>query len=279
MSWQPRVASVSSTVAMLTDGVGTSFTYTGKDANGLYQAPKGARSKLVQNVDGTWSETTPSGVKFQYSTAGRLARMEAGTDRWTLAYDAGNRLKTITEPSARVSTFAYFTTGPMLTRLRSFVDVASRRTTFGYSTSSGMLRTMTTPDGKIATFGSDAQSLITSYKNPAGEETTYSYNSTPPHTNKLAAYLPPAAADSWFVTYGTNKSVLQDPRMNRVTYLFTSDNEPRVLIDQLGYRSSFTYSGGHLRSVQDANGNRTTVGFTTFDDGTKWPSYSSRGQE
>src|SRR5262249_12359983 len=56
MLYRQTVTAISSTVAVVTKGTGTSFTYTGKDANGLYTAPLRATNKLVQNAgSNTWT--------------------------------------------------------------------------------------------------------------------------------------------------------------------------------------------------------------------------------
>ena len=63
--------------AFLSKGTGAVLVYTDKDlSTGVYQAPVGGNA-LVQNSDGSWTETQPNGFLFNYDTTGTLATMQS----------------------------------------------------------------------------------------------------------------------------------------------------------------------------------------------------------
>src|SRR5487761_1145694 len=132
MLYRQTINTPNSSTAVLTNGIGLSFTYSNKNAStGVYTAPPGAPNKLVQNADATWTETAPDGSLTNYNTGGNLATLQRSSNIWTLGYDPGGRIQYILDPVGRRSSFAFAMIGAGM-RLTRYTDAVGRVTTFGY---------------------------------------------------------------------------------------------------------------------------------------------------
>jgi hypothetical protein len=177
MLFYQSVAAAGSTTAVVNNGVGVSFTYTNKNASGVYTAPPGALNKLVQNANGTWTETAPDGTLMNYNTGGHLATIAKSSNVWTISYDVNNRITHIVDPAARRTSFTYAMFGAG-TFLKRFTDAVGRITTLGYQLGTAtFLKSFTSPAGEIVTFtSSQTAGTIRSWTNPLGQRTTYNYD-------------------------------------------------------------------------------------------------------
>ena len=99
MLYRQTINTPNSSTAVLTNGIGLAFTYANKNAStGVYTAPPGAPNKLVQNANGTWTETAPDGSVLNYNTGGNLATLQRSSNIWTLGYDPGGRIQYLLDP-------------------------------------------------------------------------------------------------------------------------------------------------------------------------------------
>ncbi|HEX5443907.1 MAG TPA: hypothetical protein VFW87_08775, partial [Pirellulales bacterium] len=152
-TYHRRITNVNPTTAALLTGTGASFTYTGKNAGGVYAPPDNAPSKLVQNADGTWTETQRDGSTFNYSTSGALATLNKGGGVWTVSYDNGGRPHRVTDPAGRFTTLTYvsFQAG---WRLRRITDAVGRISTLGYGPYGSILANLASPAAEVTTISS-----------------------------------------------------------------------------------------------------------------------------
>jgi YD repeat-containing protein len=267
MLFYQTAAASGSTTAVVNNGVGVSFTYTNKNASGVYTAPPGALNKLVQNASGTWTETAPDGTLMNYNTSGLLATIAKSSNVWTLAYDSSNRIRYILDPAGRRTsmTYAMFGAGTFLKR---YTDAVGRITTLGYQLGTQtFLKTFTSPAGDVVTFtSSQVTGTIRSWTNPLGQRTTYNYAGT----KELVSVTDPSGHITT-IGYGPtqNYATARDPRGFITTYL--SGSPVRGIIDPLTNRTSFTWSSGLMMQVQNPMAHRTSISYASLSGGQSLP--------
>ncbi|HVA48257.1 MAG TPA: hypothetical protein VNH11_17965 [Pirellulales bacterium] len=240
MLFRQTVSAPNPSTAVLTTGIGVSFTYTNKNAGtGVYAAPPGALGKLVQNASGSWTETDPDGSLLNYDTSGNLATIQRSGSIWTLAYDSGGRVQSIRDPAGRLSTFSYAMFGAGQ-RLRRFTDAVGRITTFGYLVGTATyLRSITSPALETVTFaGTSSTNTIRAWTNPLGQTTTYLYNSA----NQLTSVTEPSGQTTQVGYTPGGAMGYQDPRGYITTFL--AGSPVRGIIDPRLNRTSFTWASG-----------------------------------
>jgi YD repeat-containing protein len=111
----------------ITDGLGTLLHYTDQDASNRYRVPGSTSDSLVQNADGTWTQTQPDGFQTVFNTSGYPTRLvSAAGDRWTISYDSGNPVLWVGDPFNRRTTYSYTAGG----NIRRVQDPAARITSF-----------------------------------------------------------------------------------------------------------------------------------------------------
>jgi YD repeat-containing protein len=69
--------------------------------------------------------------------------------------------------------------------------------------------------------------------------------------------------------YQGNQTIVKDPRGLQTTLSFTRDQNVSRVLDTAGQRTSYTWSAGRVRSVQDPRGKITTFTYATMTDGTQ----------
>lgn len=173
MLYNRKITNVNSTTAALRTGTGGSFTYSSKNATtGVYSPPDNAPTKLVQNANGTWTETQNDGTVYSYLTSGALSTISNGGGVWTVSYDTSNRPKRVTDPVGRATTFAYKNIGYVGTRLSTITDAVGRVSTFGYD-SQGLLTKLVSPAAEVTTLVNYSPTpQLLAWVNPKGERTT-----------------------------------------------------------------------------------------------------------
>src|SRR5262249_61326724 len=104
------------------------LSYSAKDANGYYLPGTEAINALKQETNGTWTETQSDGVQFRYDASGALlwvstpgggrtsvtysslrpqALIGPFGRRVTVTYDAGGKLKRITDAGGRLTSYVW----------------------------------------------------------------------------------------------------------------------------------------------------------------------------
>ena len=142
------IRKLSSTVAQVVDSVGNVFNYTLPGSGTRYTPPQGTNNGLVVTSSGGWIETQPDGLAYLYPApnSNQIALLQAVQNRagglWTMTYDpTGTLLKTITDPSSRLTSFAYNANS----QLQSYQDVGGRITTFLVNSSGDLARSPPRP--------------------------------------------------------------------------------------------------------------------------------------
>ena len=152
------------------DGSVWSFAADTFGSPNVYKAAVPANDTTTTLTDGSpsWTLTAKSGEKrFFDATSGVLTAMVDRNGNTTqLAYDASNRLTTVTDPAARHLTFTYVSpSSNLVSSVTSDVGI-----TFLYAyDGQGRLTQVTKPDTTTISFVYDAQNRITAVKDTDGK--------------------------------------------------------------------------------------------------------------
>jgi RHS repeat-associated protein len=218
-------------------GSGSVLMYTQKDNNGRFAPPRGVQNSLVQNADGTYTETQVDGLALHYASSGapialRYIKNRAGAI-WTLTNDGQGRLSSILDPVLARTTFAY--SGSYV---RSITDTAGRVTSF--TNVGGLLTKRTQPDGTFDQFLYNAGNFLRTYIDPDGARWSYTYDGN----NFIRTATSPRGFCTTYTWIDWNHSTVTDPG---------------------GGVSTITYNPGrNIVQVTDAQGNYTTVDWFAF---------------
>jgi len=267
--------------------------YVYQNVDGTFPAPLGPGSELVRNADHSltlklpqriYTFQTPAQWPPDSTITARLARLEDNNNNaLTLNWNNG-QLTTLVDASNRTWTFTYATYGN------------------GPGMGGSRIHTITTPANTTWTYDYDQQGYLTSVTDPAGRETTYSWQPSPdpdctarrfitaivgPDGGKTLLQLSTYGFDK--ITYPDGTSVSahgpagmqpsETDRNGNVTQHTASttidalgnatyrefDAEGKLLktVDALGRQTTYTYDDeGNLTAVTDAAGNTTTY---TYD--------------
>jgi RHS repeat-associated protein len=213
-------------------GSGSVLLYTNKDANGRFLPPNGGQNSLVQNADGSYTETQVDGLALHYATSGspialRYIKNRAGAI-WTISNDGQGRLSSILDPVLARTTFAYAGS-----YVRSITDAAGRVTTF--TNVGGLLTKRTQPDGTADQFLYNAGNFLRTYIDPDGARWSYTYDANN------------------FIRTATS------PRGFCTTYTWIDWNHSTVT-DPAGGISTIVYDPGrHITNATDPQGNYTLL--------------------
>ena len=136
---------------------------------GTFTSLDGDFSELIGYEDGTFSRTLKNGTRFEYDANGmQTAKLDRNGNTTTYAYDAQERLISITDPVGKVYSS---------NTLSSVTDPASRVTTFAHDANGNMTR-VTLPDTTTRSFGYDNRHLMTSETDARNLTTTRQYDFT-----------------------------------------------------------------------------------------------------
>jgi RHS repeat-associated protein len=258
------------------DAVGTVTTNT-RDAAGrvVREEVRGADTVLLRRIDYTYdangnrtSETlhrTINGVVTPLTTS--------------YAYDAANRLITLTDPAGGVSRTEY----DAADRVTATVDPLGRRTTITYDTLGRRIRT-TLPDGTFVSVTYDANGNLASQTDAAGRTVSFAYDEL---NRQVRTTLPDGTFTQVEYTAGGRVAANIDAKGNRTDIVYDAAGRPvkSILpavangVGGLLVRPEIVTTLNALgapTSVLDANGRTTLLSYdaagrlvqTTFADGT-----------
>jgi RHS repeat-associated protein len=218
-------------------------------------------STLVKNGDGTYTLTSATGMKSNFSATGLLtSRVDTVGNTRSYAYTLGDKISTITDHVGRVVTFSY--TG---SRITSVTDFDGAVTTLAYN-GDGRLISVTQPDpddagpqaSPVTTYGYDpVTGLLTTITNPRGEVTTIEYD----HARKVSKIIQPCGGTSTYTMYRSlgvvNLAVSGSSASNPASLV--SANTYEVYRDEHGFETHFKRDRfGNVVWERDALGNITT---------------------
>ena len=221
------------------------FTWNGTG----WDAPPGVFSTLVQNADGTMTQTFPDGLAHKFDRHGSLVEVrDRHGNRIRLQYTAkkmpiAGRSLFFTDVDNRVITLEY--------RLESILDPTDRKVTLSYHATTGRLTAIKDWTGRTWTYSHDRWGNLASVvgppttDHPKGPKTSYEYTDTRfPH--HITAVIPPNG----------QPAAEGAAAVARVTNVF--DESGRVIEQRFG-------SGGKARIAYNATD--TTI---TDANGTQW---------
>ena len=259
--------------------------------------PTGRWIAFTTNADGTASQITDAaGRTWNYSySSGRLQSVtdpEGGTRQY--AYDANQRLRSITEPTSKVRVINnYDVNGRVISQqydnnatmgfaytLDSNGNVVQTEVTDQYSNvrrvifnNKGLITSSIYPVGKpeqqTTTFVRDAGTgRLLSKTDPLGRQTTWSYDSmgNVASVTRLAG-SPDAVTNTYtYEPFYSQLATVTDPLNHTWSYTYDSAGNLASLSDPLGHQRTFSYnSRGQVLSFTDANNHLTSFEYSGAD--------------
>jgi RHS repeat-associated protein len=219
-------------------------------------------STLVKNGDGTYTLTSATGMKSNFSATGLLtSRVDTSGNARTYAYNLDVKIASITDHVGRAVTFNYTDD-----RISSVVDFDGTTTTLAYDTA-GNLVSVTEPDpdgagplaAPVTTYAYDAVTgLLTTIVDPRGEVTTMEYD----HAGKLSRIVQPCGGISNYSMYRSlgvvDLAIHGSSELNPAPLVSSESYE--VQRDELGAETYIKRDRfGNVVWQQDALGNVTTI--------------------
>ncbi|WP_437186092.1 hypothetical protein SH668x_003223 [Planctomicrobium sp. SH668] len=227
-----------------------------------YQSVGSNACTLVENDDGTFTETQADGTQHDYNSStapshpGKIFRIrktipQPGT--WTITRNVGNT--TITNPVSQVTTYAYDGNG----NLSGITDPYGRTTAYAFS-AGGLLQSATTPELCQTQYQYDANSRIKSIIAPDGLRTTYGWDA-----NGLCNRV--QSPNSGITTYNYVSGAVTEvtnPLGQVTTKIYDAMRNQVGEIEPLGNRTTWTYDRQLLTAEIPPLGGRTTYSYKTF---------------
>jgi YD repeat-containing protein len=193
-------------------GDGKAYQYNANmQTNGYYPVLSGNPSPnslySPTHLSGPFTETRPDGWQFYYTGVSpwnlESIRNPSGS-RWTVSYDGSGRVKRVTDPFSRLTTFAYDATS---TKIKRIQDAGGRITSITVN-AAGNLARITSPELCITSLIYDSSNRPTAWINPLGDRTSYAYDSS----SRVTKVVLPLGQRSTLSYLSGNKTVLTDPR-------------------------------------------------------------------
>jgi RHS repeat-associated protein len=283
------------------DGKGRVTRYKLGPGGSFITAP-GYFETLVQNNDGSFTLTKKDKTSFTFAAitntpflvAGPVYRLISIVDRngntTTLTYTAGN-LTSITDTYGRTLSLAYNAQNKMT----SVTDPDGRMTTFQYDATGHKLTKITDPNGKSIQYGYNVLYQLTSKTDKAGRTFLYSYANTEPVAvkdsngtaratlsnpnnwatdatqlamNQLRVYIPSTTSNSdgrgdvWKYQYDSNGYLSQTIAPDGATTTYSYDANTLMLASQTDANRNTTQyqydAQGNMAEKTDALGHVTT---------------------
>ncbi len=195
--------------------------------------------------------TIPDGrfVSYAYGSNNLLSVTDLNGNVWEYGYDAGNRLKTITDPRNIVTVNNTYTNG----RVTSQLDGEGNASSYAWDQAT-RTATFTDEEGKVWKHVYDSGNKLIETIPPTGaaDKTRYEYD---PATLKQSKVIEPDG-DTWAWAYATDSSgnitqmTATDPLLRATTTTYTSLHQPDTVTDPRGKVTDYNY---------DANGNLTQI--------------------
>ncbi|MEM9385516.1 MAG: hypothetical protein AAGA68_10675 [Pseudomonadota bacterium] len=138
---------------------------------GQLVSPAGDSSVLTVLEDGSYTRRTRAGDLHTFDQSGLLqTRADRNANTTTYAYDANDRVVSITDPVGRITTLSYENA-----TLQAITDPVGRLTSFAYDGDGNLLQVMF-PDGTTREFTYDERHLMTSQTDQRGFTNRYEFN-------------------------------------------------------------------------------------------------------
>lgn len=296
--YDAKVAYSAGSSAIVRYGDGLEVPYT--ESAGLFNSPAGDHSNLAHHSNGTWTLTSKGRSKLEFNAAGRLVAVKDpngntvtvnrdsnqkilsvadGTGRsLNFAYNAAGLVSAVTDPASRTWTLTYDTSNNLVgIGYPSLASLVHSRT-FTYNSASDML-SETDLRGQVWAMAYDASERLTSFTNPLGQTSTWSYSSSAAtltlpngktiihnYSEGLISSRVDQAGFSTAYVYDADKNVIRLTDRRGKLWLGTFDTAGNLLTatNPLGKTTTYSYSAGNdLLSVTDPLGHTNTYTYDT----------------
>ncbi len=245
----------------MTDPLGHTSTLTVNGDGQVTQASDALSHATTFGYDASGYQTTTTDAlnhtssTVVYDAVGRpTSQSDALGNTVTTAYDALNRVTSVTAPGSRTTTFTYDAAGNKLSQ----TNPLAKTDTYAYD-NDGRVTSHTDPNGHVVVFGYDQNANKTSFTDGRNNVTTYAYTSRdelssigyPDSTSQSYTYL--ATGESWQRTDGRGITVANGydnaGRLTLVdyptgttdtTFGYDNDNRKTGMTDATG-TTSYTY--------------------------------------
>ena len=246
--------SVSSTVAMITNGTDAAEEFTSSDGT-HYMGDMGDTSTLTHNTGGTWTRAYPDGTSVTFNSSGQET--------------------SIADRNGNTTSYAYLTSGPATGALQTITDPVGLRTTLAYN-ASGRLSTITDPAARVTTIVVDSNGNLTSATDPDNAVTAYGYST--PSNHRMTTETNPNSKTAT-VTYDSLGRFSSETLFDGTSSVSTGNAQETGLVapggttplkrpsnyqgtvtDPNGHAPTLTFDNmGHSTNIVDAAGKMTTI--------------------
>jgi RHS repeat-associated protein len=250
-----------------------------------YPEPRsGDTSRIVKNLNGTYTRTMKNGTIYQFNSYGYLTSItDRNSKTTTFTYNSNSYLTSITDLNGRVTTVTSDTGG----KITSITDPGGMTHSLAYSGySSYLLISVTDPVGNVwsYTYNGNVLGQMHTKTDPAGKTTTYTYDakgmlltSTDPENKTRSMNYTQAGTTAftekdgsiWTYKYDPTyavKTEKTDPLGNTTRYAYDLNRNLISTTDPNGGVTTYTYdSNSNLTSVTDALGHTTSYTYNSMN--------------
>lgn len=233
--------------------------------NGAIMTPQGWADTLTRNADGSFTLSTREHLIYQFTSTGALSSVrDADGNTVTLSY-TGSLWTGLRDAAGRAWTLTYNSGG----HVASVSDPAGRTVSYTYD-NNGNLTAVTDPAGGVTQLSYDAQHQLDTITDANGHLVVQNVYTL--YQDGYSRVTAQSDSRGWrYFYYFSNATAYVDP-MGAVTFTFYDQyNNPIYRVDPLGRATAYTYnyyygsSGnylyGLLASTIDPAGNVTTYGY------------------
>ena len=221
--------------------------------------------RVVRVEPDTAFGSTLAPITIAYDANGRVQRTTQGSQSWTFAYDASNRLQSRTDAGGSSIGYSYDLAG----RLTQERYPGGRTYTYAYRPGDGRLESVTMPEGQVHQFEADAEGRPIAYRPPLAPA---AYRRAYNRENALDLFTFPSGAmrDPAFDAGGREESTEYGPERDAFAYPAAQERASsltRTPDSGTGQRLDHTYDG-LLTTGSTSSG--PASGAYTFDFGAKF---------
>ena len=247
---------------LLTTGNGRARFFSG--GPNTFTSPPRDFTTLVKNADGTYTRTLKDGTRINFNAQGyQTSLVDRNNNTTSYAYDADNRLTSITDPVGLVTTLTYASG-----KLQRITDPAGRQTQFQHDSAGNLIR-ITSPDGTFMTYAYDGSGRLTQATDERGGVTTYSYDYAGRFSQSVRAGGETRSLISGKLQGLPNTAAGFGTPTNPAP-IVRSENAKSTFTDGRGNPTRYTLNGlGQVTSQQDALGQATTTQYDASGNPTR----------
>ncbi len=226
------------------------------DGGGSYISPPEVHSKLVQNLDESFTLWFKNGEVYDFNSSGVLTNIvDKNGNTLTFSYTDGN-LESIVDDSGLFLNFEYNDDN----KISSVTDPLGRTIEYRYDSNFNLIN-VTDAMGNSTLYFYDADHKLLSSVNRVGVSINFDYTNNKVEEISLSLYNYTSEEFSSSVRqnsifYGNNNAVVIGPRGDRTLIQLNDNGNPIKIIDALGGTTRLTWDEDmNIVVFTDANGN------------------------